>query len=168
MPTHTEPTNVSQVQGAENTEKKRKRGKNTTTKKKSKALINTTPLPTDATAQPADAALLADATAQPADDALVADAAAQQSEATGGSDVAMESVKALVIKNKITELVKQSGCSMSHAQDIGTVATLSSMIEQVLAQACLQAKKRNKKATRPQVTRRDFGDVIDSIKTAMQ
>jgi hypothetical protein len=76
--------------------------------------------------------------------------------------------RALLIKNKVTELVKQSGCSMSHAEDKGTLATLQKMVEAALIKACTEAKKRNKKADRPQVTERDFASVIAAIKVATE
>ena len=78
------------------------------------------------------------------------------------------STSALLIKNKVTDLVKQCGCSMSHAEDKGTLATLQKMIEAALIKACTEAKKRNKKAERPQVTERDFASVLAAIKVATE
>ena len=45
---------------------------------------------------------------------------------------------------------------MSHAIEKGTVASISRVVEHVLELACVEAKLRNKKAARPQVTERDF------------
>ena len=78
------------------------------------------------------------------------------------------STRVLLIKNKVTDLVKQCGCSMSHAEDKGTLVTLQKMVEAALIKACTEAKKRNKKAERPQVTERDFASVLAAIKVATE
>ena len=71
--------------------------------------------------------------------------------------------KMLLIKNKATEFVKQLGCSMSHAHDKGTLQSAQKVLEAALLMACTEAKKRNKKAERPQVTMRDFEGVFAAI-----
>jgi hypothetical protein len=71
--------------------------------------------------------------------------------------------KMLLIKNKATEFVKQLGCSMSHAHDKGTLKSAQKVLEAALVMACTEAKKRNKKAERPQVTMRDFEGVYAAI-----
>jgi len=57
---------------------------------------------------------------------------------------------------------------MSHAEDKGTLVTLQKMVEAALIKACTEAKKRNKKAERPQVTERDFASVLAAIKVATE
>ena len=56
----------------------------------------------------------------------------------------------------------------AHAEDKGTLATLQKMAEAALIKACSEAKQRNKKAERPQVTERDFAGVMAAIRVATE
>lgn len=74
---------------------------------------------------------------------------------------------ALVIKNKITQLIKSLECSMSHDAKRGTVSSLTHIVDMATTLACASARARNKKAARPQVTVRDFGPVIEMLQSAI-